>query len=110
VNFFAKSCVPCVQEMPAIQKVASSLAGKVAFVGIDTAEPAADGEALARQTGVTYLLGHDPTGDLFADFHALGLPTTVFVSPSGTIKALHVGALTEGSLRDQIRSSLGVSV
>ena len=60
VNFWAATCAPCVGEMPALEKLYLAYRDRVTFVGIDTAESAYAGRAMARTTGVTYLLASDP--------------------------------------------------
>ena len=49
VNFFASWCTPCVREMPDLQQVHSELGSKVAFLGINNQDRAADGQMIRGQ-------------------------------------------------------------
>src|SRR3954471_16430346 len=76
VNFFASWCVPCVREMPEIERVHQELGDQVTFVGVDVRDRLAEGQELAARTGVTYELVRDPGGDVFTAFGGALLPTT----------------------------------
>jgi thiol-disulfide isomerase/thioredoxin len=109
LNFFASWCVPCITEMPDFEAAHQLLGDRVAMVGINVMDRPADGEAVVARTGVTYDLGRDPEAALFNAFGTLGMPTTLFLRPDGTVAASHTGALTRRQLLDRIRTELGVS-
>ena len=102
INFFASWCAPCVAEMPDLETVHREYDGRVAFLGIDTQEQAADGRKLVDKTGITYPVGLDPDGQLFTSFGGLGMPTTVLLRADGTVADVHSGALTAATLRTMI--------
>src|SRR5262245_22012921 len=54
VNFFASTCAPCVEEMPAFEEVNEAAGGEVAFVGVAVNDRVEDALALAEETGVTW--------------------------------------------------------
>jgi thiol-disulfide isomerase/thioredoxin len=94
LNIWATWCVPCREEMPALDKLDTKLGGKdfqVVAVNIDKggADKAA---AFLKETGVTHLaLYTDPSGKLFATLKAVGMPTTLIVDRSGREIARLVG-------------------
>ena len=104
-NFFAKSCGPCVSEMPALEQIHREFGDRVIFVGIDTQEKADAGRQIVAQTGVTYEVGSDPGGTFIVGFGGLGLPTTVLVAPDRTLADKHIGALTADQLRAMINKA-----
>ena len=80
------------------------------FIGLATTDPESQARALAEQTGVTYELGFDPTGEIIRQFGAVSLPTTVFVGADGTIAESTTSALDEAEIREKIRDHFGVEV
>jgi thiol-disulfide isomerase/thioredoxin len=94
LNIWATWCVPCREEMPALDKLEAKLGGKdfaVVAVNIDKggAEKAA---SFLKETGVAHLpLYTDPTGKLFATLKAVGMPTTLILDRRGREIARLVG-------------------
>jgi cytochrome c biogenesis protein CcmG, thiol:disulfide interchange protein DsbE len=85
INFFARSCVPCVTEMPDLEAVHQEFGDDVAFVGLSYQESVEDAQDLVDRTGVTYEIGRDPSGEIITAYEGFGLPTTIFVTADGTI-------------------------
>ncbi len=108
VNVWASTCAPCRAEMPALQRFADEYAGRVAVVGVDPLDDAADLQAFAATVAVTYPLYRDPDGQLLVEFGITDLPTTLFVRADGTVAAVHLGALDDGELRSLVATELGV--
>jgi thiol-disulfide isomerase/thioredoxin len=100
LNFWGSSCAPCLQEMPAFQKVHESLGDEVTIVGVDVADTQESGDTMARRTGVAYRNARDPRSELFAVFTGIALPRTVLIDADGTVVASHSGALTEAGLTE----------
>jgi len=100
MNFWSSHCPPCKRETPALAAVASTLGGKVSFVGIDTVDDRAKAIAFATQYKVSYPLAFDPNGTAADEYGVPGLPVTFFLSASGkTILGENIGALTAPRLR-----------
>lgn len=107
VNFFAEWCAPCVAEMPAFETVHRERAGEVAFLGISTQESPDDGRSIIESTGITYDVGRDPDGEMFATFLGTGMPTTALIDANGTVVGVRSGALTAQELREWLDESFG---
>jgi len=103
VNVWASWCAPCVQEMPAFERVHQSVKDGVTFIGIDSSDNRDDAKALATKTGVTYDLLYDPTGSFVSATGAVSLPSTFFVDADGKIVAAKTGALDEAGLRRRLQ-------
>jgi len=94
LNIWATWCVPCREEMPALDTLETKLGGKdfaVVAVNIDKggAEKAA---AFLKETGATHLtLYTDPSGKLFSTLKAVGMPTTLLIDRDGKEIARLVG-------------------
>jgi cytochrome c biogenesis protein CcmG/thiol:disulfide interchange protein DsbE len=102
VNFWASSCGPCVREMPALEAAHQELGDEVAFVGIAVADRVDEALRLAGQTGVTYPLVADPTGEIFAASGFTLLPATVVLDADGTVVRRIVGELEGDELTDAL--------
>lgn len=109
VNFWASWCAPCVEEMPDFNRVAAEVSDQVAFLGIDVKDAARRAEPFVTELGITYDLAVDPDAELYGAVQALGMPTTLFVDPEGTIVFRHLGPLNADKLRDGLREHLGVA-
>jgi thiol-disulfide isomerase/thioredoxin len=111
INFWSSSCAPCKKESPAIAQVARAVGGKVAFVGIDTADLRNAAIAFVRKHHVGYTLAYDPQGTTASQYHVPGLPETFFLARSGRqIVGLQLGALTRARLAAILRRLYGVTV
>lgn len=102
INFFASTCPPCIQEMPAFEAVHRRLADAVGFVGVSLKESVEDGRALVARTKVTYDILRDPSGSLANDLGVVVMPSTFFVSADGAIVDSVPGALSAEDLRAKI--------
>lgn len=109
LNFWASWCVPCRREMPALDEVATSFAGDVAFLGIDHQDNREDALKLVRRTGVDYPSVYDPKGDVAKAYGIFGFPSTVLVRPDGTIAATRTGELSRTELEELIEEHFGMS-
>jgi thiol-disulfide isomerase/thioredoxin len=106
LNFFAKWCGPCVEEMPGLQSVSEEYAGQVTFVGMDTNDPLEDGQAIVEETGVEYTVARDPGGDIAAAFQLQAMPTTVFIDADGNIVRVWTGAIEPDEVRQIVERYL----
>lgn len=106
LNFWASWCLPCQREMPAFQALHAKLGERVAFVGIDHQDGRTPALALLADTGVTYPSAHDPAGDVALAYGVYGMPTTVFISPTGERLATRTGELRPDELERTIRQLL----
>jgi thiol-disulfide isomerase/thioredoxin len=110
VNFFGSWCVPCIEEMPAFERVHQALGDRVTFVGMSNRERSPeDALAIVESTGVTYPTFDDPDASALTYFGGLGMPTTVFIDVAGNVVDVHTGPLTEAELQAKITDLFGVA-
>jgi thiol-disulfide isomerase/thioredoxin len=92
INLWSTTCVPCIEEMPGIEKLQSSLKDtRVQFLAV-TMEPHSEvsGFLAKRKFAVpVYLSERQPPSQL----SPAGFPTTYIVSGDGTIAFMHSGIL-----------------
>jgi cytochrome c biogenesis protein CcmG/thiol:disulfide interchange protein DsbE len=86
INFWATWCVPCREEMPALDRVAAARPD-VVFLEIDLQENPEAVTAFFVRYGVTHLQPVlDPQGKTTTRYGVLSLPTTFFVNRDGVIQ------------------------
>jgi thiol-disulfide isomerase/thioredoxin len=94
LNIWASWCVPCREEMPALDRLETELGGKdfaVVAVNIDKGGPD-KARAFLADTGATRLtLYTDSSGKLFAALKAVGMPTTLMLDRDGKEIARLIG-------------------
>jgi cytochrome c biogenesis protein CcmG/thiol:disulfide interchange protein DsbE len=109
VNFFASWCAPCVEEMPAFERVHQDLGDEVTFLGLDENHNSADAVATVEATGVTYPTYDDADGDALLFFGGTRMPTTVFIGADGEVLDVNSGELSERELRAKLSDLFGVA-
>lgn len=103
LNFFASWCRNCRGELGAFAVSSRQAAGAVDFVGIDTGDQSpATAAALLRRAGADYPVGVDADGKVANLYQVTALPTTVFLTRSGVVAGVHIGAESAAGLRSWI--------
>jgi peroxiredoxin len=107
INFWATWCAPCRQEMLALQRVydihkAAGLA--VLAVSQDQHDKAETVRSYCATLGVTFLPLLDLDGSIATHYSVFLLPSTVFVHPSGTVTAVHLGPMTQAQIERYLKA------
>jgi thiol-disulfide isomerase/thioredoxin len=109
LNLWATWCVPCRQEMPALDALEGKLGGpdfQVVAVNIDTRDPDKP-KAWLKDAGISRLAYYaDPQAKVFQDLKvagkAFGMPTTLLIDPQGCEIATLAGP-AEWASEDAVR-------
>ncbi|MEO7065976.1 MAG: TlpA disulfide reductase family protein [Rhodanobacter sp.] len=99
INIWATWCGPCRSEMPMLMAASHETNG-VRFVFVDHGESASVVRDYMQRAGFNpqhVLL--DSQGKLMRDYQLPGCPVTLFVSASGQVRNIHVGALSAATLQ-----------
>ena len=102
LNFWASWCVPCREEMPALQQAyeANRDSGLVVLgvneTTIDEIEAARD---FVNELAVTFPSVRDDTGEMSDQlYRVIGLPTTVFITPEGDVAHVQIGQMSAAQI------------
>ena len=91
LNFWATWCVPCREEMPALERAALAHP-EVTFLEIDLQEDGAKVRAFFDSLGLAHLEPLlDMNGSVTRRYGVLSLPNTFFVDRDGVIRHLEIG-------------------
>jgi thiol-disulfide isomerase/thioredoxin len=90
LNFWAGQCPPCRAEMPDLQEFYESSKDEVTLLGIDVGQFTGLGNrrnaaSLLKELDITYPAGYTGDASVVRKYRVLGMPTTVFINPDGTI-------------------------
>ena len=102
LNFWASWCVPCREEMPALQQAyeANRDSGLIVLgvneTYIDEIEAARD---FVNELAVTFPSVRDDTGEMSDQlYRVIGLPTTVFITPEGDVAHVQIGQMSAAQI------------
>ena len=92
VNFWATWCLPCREEMPALQSLHARLAGRpFALLGVNYGESSSRIESFLRGTPVTFPILQDPRHEALTAWRVRTLPASFLVAADGQIRYTIVG-------------------
>ena len=106
LSFVAAWCAPCRRDLPGIEALHRSLGTSVDFVAVGVNEDPAATAALVADTGLTFPVGSDPDGELFASYGFTGLPATVVFDSAGKETKRFAKMATADELRPAIEAAL----
>lgn len=114
INLWATWCVPCVTEMPSIQRLYERFRDqglKVVGIAVDDPPYAERVAAFVRERGLTFEILHEGSGKVEQDYRARGIPATYVIGRDGRIRMIRQGATDwdTQATRDVIAQLLGVA-
>ncbi len=115
LNFWAGLCPPCRAELPDFQRFYRERGnGKFTLIGIDIGPFVGlgsrdDGKALLRELKITFPAGTTLVAAPVRAYGIVGMPTTVFITPSGKIFTRYTGMLTRSQMETFVDELLKAS-
>jgi cytochrome c biogenesis protein CcmG/thiol:disulfide interchange protein DsbE len=105
INAWASWCTPCQQEFGLFAAASARFGHRVAFLGADTEDSAGPAQAFLSKHPVSYP-SYQTSSDTLSSMTALqGLPTTIFLGPTGKVLYVHTGQyVTEGTLAQDVET------
>jgi thiol-disulfide isomerase/thioredoxin len=110
VVFWAGWCGPCGEEAPAIERFATSAAGRGRIVGVDWSDARSDAIGFIRRHRWTFPNLRDAEGLVGDAYHMTVLPTTFVLDGRGRIRAMLRGPQNVASLQRALASVAPVPV
>ena len=101
VNFWASWCNPaCYEEAPVLERAWRTYKSRgVVVVGVDMQDTPEAAQEFIRRFELTFPNAPDHGGKMAVEYGVYGVPETFFVDRTGTIRAKHVGAVTDDIIR-----------
>jgi cytochrome c biogenesis protein CcmG, thiol:disulfide interchange protein DsbE len=111
LNVWATWCIPCREEMPALEALHRQFAAqglRVVGVSIDASGVRGDVQHFIDEHDITFTIVHDPAERVTRAFRTIGVPETFLIDRDGTVVRRWIGKfdpLAEDVLRD-VRAAL----
>lgn len=109
VNLWASWCAPCRTEMPDIERSYQKYKDRVSFMGVTDDVMLDAARKVADETGATYPLYQDGTGEVQKALGVVTLPATAFVDADGRVVETHLGRITSERLDEELEALLARS-
>ena len=92
VTFWASWCRPCIEEMPAIQRLTAALADRpFTVIGVNVGEAERRVQATVKRLGIDFPILLDKDSVAFRNWDAVVLPTAYVLDGSGSIRYIGRG-------------------
>ena len=87
VNFWASWCVPCREELPAMNRAAEKLREQpVVWLAVNVGEDREAVTAFTADYPIDFTVLLDRSGRVSQDWQVIGMPTTFILDPQGYVK------------------------
>ena len=84
LNFWASWCVPCREEMPAMERLYQEFKDRnFVVLAVNVKDRRQDAQAFVKELKLTYPIAIDPEGEVGLLYGAWGLPTTYLIGTRG---------------------------
>jgi peroxiredoxin len=92
LDFWASWCEPCKKELPELQKLSQSYAGKdVVVVGVNIDDDSANAQRLAKQLGVTFDVALDKSKSAANAYDPPKMPSSFVIDKKGVVQYVNAG-------------------
>ncbi len=106
LNFWASWCVPCVEEMPELQRFSDEQGENgvkiIAVTDPDNGQTLADVQRFLDEYGLTLQVGLDKNMEYHYAMGVFALPLTFLIDEAGVVRAYIIGQLTADRLEEEI--------
>lgn len=97
INFWATWCIPCIQEMPDLEKLYKERKSEgLELLMVNAKESKDVVKKYIDEKGYTFRVLLDEKGDVMRKYQVFGLPSTYFIDEKGIVQYFYMGQLTLG--------------
>lgn len=94
VNFWASWCLPCIEEMPSVKRLAQAMRDRpFAVIGVNVGEGKRRVQATAKRLKIDFPVLLDRDSSVFEAWGANVLPTAYVLDPSGRVRHIARGPM-----------------
>lgn len=91
VDFWASWCGPCRKSFPFMEELQQQYGDDLAVIAINMDKEEGDAHRFLADHEVTFLIGHDPNGDVAKQFGVIAMPSSFIIDRDGLIQEAHTG-------------------
>jgi peroxiredoxin len=107
MNFWATWCVPCREEMPAMQELYEQYRDRgLVILAVNMEEDQARVRRWIDQGGFTYTFVLDSEGQQLKRYNVNAAPTSYFIDRDGVIRDLKLGAISRAEMETKVEKLL----
>ncbi len=109
VNFWASWCLPCKEELPALEQTWQRYRKQgLVVVGVDAEDFTSDAKRFAHKYGITYPIVHDAPSATVDRYGVTGFPETFFVDRKGRLVGDHISGsiLSTNEIKAEFAASI----
>lgn len=106
LNFWATWCGPCVEEMPAFEKIYQEYGDQVAILAVNSMEDKGTVDQFIKEKGYTFPIAYDEKGEIGMKYPTDGIPYTLLIGKDGTVKKIYIGAKGADQQYEEYKSAI----
>lgn len=106
LNFWATWCGPCVEEMPAFEKLYQEYGDQVAILAVNSMEKKGTVDQFVKEKGYTFPIAYDEKGEIGMKYPTDGIPYTLVIGKDGTVKKIYIGAKGADQQYEEYKSAI----
>ena len=108
VNFWATWCGPCVQEMPAFQRLSEDYPDEFVILAVNCGDSEAEVRDFAEENGYTFNIAPDENLEASSLYPTTSIPLTLIVDEEGYVTYASYGAADADSMYELYKNELGL--
>lgn len=92
LNFWASWCSPCVEEMPALERIHKEYGDQVTVIGINCGEQKEVVDSFLAEKNYTFSVGYDEKNEISGKYPSNGIPYTLIIGKDRTVTKTFTGS------------------